>query len=482
MTGAAAVVDASPVLVWLRRDLRLADHSALTAACAIGRPVIPVFILDPQTESLAAAPKWRLGAALGALASKLAARGSRLILRRGDALEVLQQLVAETGAGAVYWSRLYDPQSRARDATVKTALKSAQVEARSFPGHLLFEPWTVATQTGTPFRMFTPMWRAVRGRDVAGPIPEPGRIPAPHTWPAFDRLADWRLGEAMHRGAAVVAGHSAPGEDAGCERLFNFLSDRVDTYKEFRDRPDLDATSGLAEYLSLGEVAVARCWQDGLAALAQGKQGAEAFLRQLAWRDFAHHLMYHNPHILDRNWRSQWDGFPWNTDPDHPHVTGWKQGRTGIRLVDAAMREMHVTGRMHNRARMVVASYLTKHLLTHWRIGQDWFAEHLTDWDPANNAMGWQWVAGPGPDAAPYFRIFNPDTQAKKFDPDGTYVRRWIAEGQRRPPDTALAYFNAVPRAWGLALDDAYPDPVVSLAEGRAAALRAYESTTSTSS
>jgi deoxyribodipyrimidine photo-lyase len=195
----------------------------------------------------------------------------------------------------------------------------------------------------------------------------------------------------------------------------------------------------------------------------------------LVWREFAYHLMYHTPHILSGNWKPDWDAFPWNTDEDHPHVIAWKQGRTGIRFVDAAMREMYVTGRMHNRGRMIVASYLTKHLLSHWKIGLKWFEDCLIDWDPASNAMGWQWAAGSGPDAAPYFRVFNPVTQLDKFDPKGEYVAQWIAEGRRAPSQTALSYFNAIPRQWGLAPDLVYPAPVVAADAGRARALAAYE-------
>jgi deoxyribodipyrimidine photo-lyase len=466
--------DRSPVLVWFRRDLRLADHPALTAACTGDRPVIAVFILDPETQALGAAAKWRLGQGLEAFAGVLAARGSRLILRQGAALAVLRGLIAQTGAGAVFWTRAYDPAAMARDRDVKAALKDDGIEARSYPGHLLFEPWDVATGQGTPFKVFTPMWRAVRGREVAPPLPEPGRIPAPAHWPDSDRVVSWQLGAAVARGAAVLARHSRPGAVAAQERLINFAEQDIGRYTENRDRVDRAATSGLSEYLALGEIGVTRCWHAGMAARAAGNPGAEPFLRQLVWRDFAWHLLFHTPTMATENWRPEWNGFPWRRDPGSAAVQAWQQGRTGVALVDAGLRQMYVTGRMHNRARMVVASYLTKHLLSHWRIGLDWFADCLTDWDPACNALGWQWVAGSGPDAAPYFRVFNPDTQAKKFDPQGIYRRTWIAEGQTRPPDTAASYFDAVPRRWRLDPGAAYPDPVVGLAEGRATALAAY--------
>jgi deoxyribodipyrimidine photo-lyase len=210
--------------------------------------------------------------------------------------------------------------------------------------------------------------------------------------------------------------------------------------------------------------------------MEEGKKGAEGFLQELVWRDFAYHLVYHTPRIVDRNWREDWDAFPWNEDAGRDDVVAWQRGRTGMAIVDAAMRELYVTGRMHNRARMLVASYLTKHLLSHWKIGLDWFEEHLVDWDPASNAMGWQWSAGSGPDATPYFRVFNPETQAEKFDANGTYRRRWVAEISASPPETALSYFEAIPESWDMSPDDPYPErPVVDASEGRKRALAAYE-------
>jgi deoxyribodipyrimidine photo-lyase len=467
--------DRSPTLLWLRRDLRLSDHPALRAACARGGAVIPVFIHDDAVAGLGAAAKWRLGLSLADLEKSLAEHGSRLILRRGPALEVLRDMAAETGAGAVYWSRLYDPQAIARDRAVKEALRDDGLEAKSFAAHLLFEPWTVQTKDGGYYKVYTPFWRAVRDRAVEEPAPAPGNIPAPGTWPSGDRLEEWQMGRTMDRGASIVRPWQRVGEEAAQGRLGWFTGQVIDDYREMRELPAEDGTSRLSQNLALGEISVRRCWHAGLRAHQHGAAGAEPWLQELVWREFAYHLIYHTPRLAEANWRPEWDGFPWNTDGAAPRVRAWKEGRTGIPFVDAAMREMYVTGYMHNRARMVVASYLTKHLLTHWRIGQQWFDSHLTDWDPASNALGWQWSAGSGPDATPYFRVFNPETQLKKFDPDGAYVRRWIAEGQRAPPETALAYFDAVPRRWGLSPTDAYPVPVVGVKEGRARALEAYE-------
>jgi deoxyribodipyrimidine photo-lyase len=468
------VTDQTPIILWFRRDLRLSDHAALSAAAASGRPVIPVFIHDDVVETLGPAPKYRLSLSVASLAKALHDRSSRLILRRGGALAVLRGLIAETGARSVYWTRLYDPQARARDTAVKAALKEDRIEARSFPGHLLFEPWTVETGNGGFYKVFTPMWKAVRGRDVATPLPAPGAIPAPAAWPQSDALDDWQMPAAMNRGRAIVAGHVTVGEAAARDRLAAFIARKVADYPTMRDRPGVDGTSGLSENLTTGEISAATCWHAGWQALHEGRSGAETFLKELVWREFAYHLIHHTPRITSANWRAEWDDFPWNTNAQTPDVQAWQQGRTGVPFVDAAMRQMMITGTMHNRGRMIVASYLTKHLLTHWKVGMDWFADHLTDWDPASNAMGWQWAAGSGPDAAPYFRIFNPVSQLDKFDPGHAYARTWIAEGQTAPPDTALAYFAAIPRVWNLSPDLPYPDPVVGLSEGRERALAAY--------
>jgi deoxyribodipyrimidine photo-lyase len=462
----------TPLILWFRRDLRLADQPMLSEAVASGRPLLPVFVLDPETEALGAAAKWRLGLAVEAFGKALEGIGLRLILRRGPALEVLERLVAETAAGGVWWSRLYDPDAVARDTGVKAALKAAGCEARSFAGHLLHEPWEVETGTGGPYRVFTPYWKSVRGRGVPGPAAAPERAYGVTDWPESQRLEDWQLGAAMNRGAAVVLPFQAVGEAAAGERLRDFLDGPVDGYVAARDVPSVPGTSRLSENLTYGEIGIRTVWHAGLRAREEGSAGADSFLRELAWREFAYHLMHHWPQITTGNWKPEWDDFPWRGD--NPDAERWRRGLTGEPFVDAAMREMYVTGTMHNRARMIAASYLTKHLMTHWKVGLDWFAECLTDWDPASNAMGWQWVAGSGPDAAPYFRVFNPAGQAEKFDPTGAYQRRFVAELAKDPGPEATGYFDAVPRSWGLDPKAAYPEPVVTLAEGRARALAAY--------
>ena len=467
------MADLSPVILWFRRDLRTVDHAALTAAVHSGRPVVPIFVFDALTDAIGAAPKFRLGLSVAALTKDLAKLGLRLILRRGEALAALRELVAQTGAGAVYWSRLYDPEAKSRDIDVKVGLKADGLEVKSFAGHLLFEPWTVETKTGGFYKVFTPMWKTVRGRDLPACLPAQSSVQGPKVWPVSDNLDDWQMGAAMRRGAAVLRPYCTVGQDAAQARLDVFLKDSVGDYRENRDLPSVDGTSRLSENLTYGEISPLMCWHGGWRALHAGKSDAEVFLKELVWREFAYHLAHHTPRIVDTNWKPEWDGFPWN-EADTSEVVAWKQGRTGVPFVDAAMREMYVTGTMHNRGRMIVASYLTKHLMTHWKVGQAWFADCLTDWDPASNAMGWQWAAGSGPDAAPYFRVFNPVTQLDKFDKGHAYAARWIAEGTLMPSDTALSYFDAVPCAWGLSPKDRYPEPVVALDVGRNRALAAY--------
>lgn len=464
-----------PVLWWIRRDLRLSDNPALTAAIANGNPVLPVFVFDEFDETLGAAPALRLESGLEALANRLAQMGQQLCLRRGRAQDVLQKLVQETGARAVHSSKSYLQEEITRDQALARALGAAGCALHWHNTRLMFEPWTVATKSGTPFKVYSPFWRAVRQIPVPAPLAPPARIPAPSVFPKSDTLQDWKLSARMRHSADIVRSGIVAGEEAALTRLEAFMAEPVAAYGANRDFPALPATSNLSDYLALGEISPCMIWAAGQRTMAEGRPGAEPFLKQIIWREFAWHLAYHYPHITRSNWRAGWERFPWS-DEITPAVRAWQQGQTGVDLVDAGMREMWVTGRMHNRVRMIVGSYLTKHLTTHWKIGMDWFADCLIDWDPANNAMGWQWIAGSGPDAAPYFRVFNPDRQREAFDPDQTYVRHWIAEGQSDPPKTATDYFVAQRGAWGHSRHDLRPDPVISLQEGRNRALAAYKS------
>ncbi|MEM6487554.1 MAG: deoxyribodipyrimidine photo-lyase [Pseudomonadota bacterium] len=469
---------ADATILWLRRDLRLDDNPALHAALARGGSVVPVYVLDPLVEAqYGRAPKWRLSRSLASLAARLAERGSRLILRRGDALDTLRALVAETGARGVVWSRQYDPEARDRDAAVKTALKADGVDAQSVNGALLHEPWTVETGSGGFYKVYTPYWKAVRGRDPGAPLAEPGDLAAPDAWPASDTLEAWGLEAGMRGGGAVVARFARVGEAAARARLDVFAADAIARYGADRDRPDMDGTSGLSEHFATGELSPRRAWAVGRAAMERltgaAQASAEVFLQELVWREFSYHLVYHTPRLVHGNWREEWDAFPWRED--NADATRWKRGMTGYPMVDAGMREMYVTGRMHNRVRMLTASLLTKHLMTHWRVGEAWFRDCLIDWDIASNSMGWQWAAGSGPDATPYFRVFNPITQAEKFDKNQDYRNRFLAEGRRDAHQDALAYFDAVPRAWGLDPAQRYPAPVIGHKEGRERALEAYK-------
>ncbi|WP_370207220.1 cryptochrome/photolyase family protein [Pararhodobacter marinus] len=461
----------TPLIVWFRRDLRLDDHPMLAAAAATGRPLIPVFIADRAVTDIGAAARWRYGEAIGSFAARLKDRGTRLILRRGAALPVLLELLNETGAGGVWWTRLYDPLSRDRDSEIKDTLKSKDFEARSFPGHTLVEPWEIETKAGDPYKVYSPFFRALDEKGVAQPCKAPDDLNPPDRWPESEDLADWDLGAAMKRGADIVAKHAIVGEEAARKRMERFLDGPVLDYKDDRDFPAKPAVSGLSENLTYGEIGPRRVWH---AAKVHTGKGGTHFRKELAWRDFAHHLMFHFPHLLESNWREEWDDFPWRQD--NKDAERWRRGMTGEPFVDAGLREMYVTGTMHNRVRMVVASYLTKHLTTHWKIGMDWFADCLIDWDPASNAMGWQWVAGSGPDAAPYFRVFNPETQAEKFDKTEEYRKRFIAELSDDPGEEALDYFKAVPRAWKLDAKADYPERMIALSKGREAALEAYDS------
>lgn len=461
-----------PILMWFRRDLRLRDHEALTAAAKTGKPIVPVFLCDELVESLGAAPKWRLGLGVAAFSKTLSEIGSKLILRRGPALEALRSLVAETGADVVYWSRAYDTDAIERDTGLKAGLIADGIDAQSFSGHLLYQPWEVKNKSGLHFKVYSPFWRSVSSSIVISEALKPVTcLNTPSTWPQSDDLDSWKLGGAMKRGAAVVAPHVCVGETAALDRLHTFIEQSSNTYKAKRDFPGGEHTSRLSENLTYGEISPRTVWHAGRAALENGAQGAEHFLKELVWREFAYHLMFHFRPLATANWKADWAQFPWQADG--PDAERWRRGQTGVDFVDAGMRELYVTGTMHNRVRMIAASYLTKHLLTDWRVGRKWFEECLIDWDPASNAMGWQWVAGCGPDAAPYFRIFNPETQGEKFDADATYRNRFL-DVQRS--EVAASFFDAVPESWNLTTSTKRPKPLISLADGRNRALSALES------
>ncbi|WP_460772674.1 cryptochrome/photolyase family protein [Microbacterium sp. GXF7504] len=439
----------STTLVWFRDDLRLADNPALHAALERDEPVVCLYVLDevsPGFRPLGGAARWWLHHSLASLGERLRERGSVLLLRRGAASEVVPQVVRETGATAVAWNRRYGAAERDVDRALKDGLRRDGVEVRSFAGSLLFEPWTVHTGANTPFAVFTPFWRrCLHLPPPRHPLPEPDRIPGPAQAPASDDLADWGLLPAHPDWAGGLRETWEPGEPAAQARLREFLARDADAYETARDEPAAGATSLLSPRLRWGELSPYTVWHAALDADADTGR----FLSELGWREFAWHVFFHHPDLATRNLHAEYDAFPWPPH-DEDRMRAWRRGRTGYPFVDAGMRELWHTGHMHNRVRMVVASFLVKNLLIDWRRGEEWFWDTLVDADAASNAFNWQWVAGSGADAAPYFRVFNPELQRAKFDPQGLYCARWAPDAADIPP-------------------------IVDLAVSRNAALRAYE-------
>lgn len=462
-------------IVWFRRDLRLADQEALHAALARGGTVVPVFIWAPDEEAPwapGAASRWWLHESLRAFDASLRALGSQLVIRRGPSLDALRRLINETGASAVYWNRLYEPAAIERDRVVKATLRADGVEAKSFNSALLHEPWTILTQQGKPYQVFTPFYRACQALDAPStPRPPPAHLP---TIPSIPSVAinDLGLLPSIHWYDGMAATWQ-PGEDGAVERLAGFRP-RAPHYKSDRDRPDLESTSRLSPHLHFGEISPRQVWWSIRKAHPGGS--AEPYLRQLIWREFAHHLLYHFPHTPTEPLRPEFKRFPWEDNPQF--LKAWQKGRTGYPIVDAGMRELWRTGWMHNRVRMIVASFLVKDLLIPWQAGAAWFWDTLVDANLANNTLGWQWTAGCGADAAPYFRIFNPILQGEKFDPDGAYVKKWVPELAALPAGLVHRVMEADRRVLsdaGVELGVHYPKPLVDHGVARDAALSAYD-------
>ena len=478
-------MEARPVIVWFRQDLRIDDHAALTAAASAGTAVIPVYIWSPGEAGAwasGAASRWWLRRSLSALSDELDRLGSPLIVRSGDALDALLDIQRATGADRVVWNELYEPAARRRDDLVKQELAAAGVAVETFQANLLFEPQAIRTKSGGPFKVFTPFWEACLAvRDRVGPVDAPGQLKAPEARLVTTPLESLELGG--DDGSSGMSDTWTPGARGAAQRLEAFAAGPWSSYREDRDRPDIEGVSRLSPHLHFGEISVRRVWEvvseriRKTRAKAARKNG-DAYLRQLGWREFAHHLLFHFPHTTDKPLRPEFEDFEWRVD--RKGLDAWKQGRTGYPIVDAGMRELHHTGWIHNRVRLVVASFLVKDLLIHWREGAKWFWQTLVDADLANNTLGWQWTAGCGADAAPFFRIFNPVLQGKKFDPDGTYVRRWV-------PELETLDAKWIHKPWeapedelskaGIRLGDDYPKPIVDHGFARQRALEALERT-----
>ncbi|MDF3074573.1 MAG: deoxyribodipyrimidine photolyase [Alphaproteobacteria bacterium] len=476
---------APPNLLWFRQDLRLTDNPALRAAAAAG-PVIPVYILDdvsPGSWTMGGASRWWLHHSLAALDKALREKGSRLVLRRGNAADEIEKLVRETGAASVFWNRCYEPYAVKRDRDLKASLKAQGVAAASFNAALLFEPHEIVNRSGDPFKVFSSFWRACRAHgDPPAPIAAPMTIPVPADWPHSNALPDLQLLPTRPDWAGGLRKNWTPGESGALTRLRDFVHETIEDYAGARDVPGLQATSRLSPHLHFGEIGPRQIFHAVRFALQEMRSAAlaksgEKFLAELGWREFCHSLLFHNAMLPDGNLRPEFDRFPWQKSG--ANLRAWQRGLTGYPIVDAGMRQLWQTGWMHNRVRMVTASFLVKHLLLDWRQGEEWFWDTLVDADLANNAAGWQWVAGSGADASPFFRIFNPVLQGEKFDSSGVYVRIWVPELARLPDRLVHRPWEASPAALadaGVVLGTNYPYPVIEHDHARQRALRAFQS------
>jgi deoxyribodipyrimidine photo-lyase len=472
-----------PCIVWFRDDLRLSDHPALHAAASTGRPVICLYVFDEpgrpaDTRSPGGAARWWLAQSLRALQQRVNAVGASLVLRKGPAARVIVELARVTGAGAVFWNEIAQAPHQLKAREVAAALSEIGVTSQSFPGDLLASPTDIRSKEGRGLRVFTPFWRRVQALgDPPKPLPAPDMLrPGPDL--ASDTLENWRLEPSQPDWAGGLRDTWVAGELPAQKRLEGFLRARVAGYANGRDRPGHDGTSGLSPHLRFGEISPRQVWHAAHFALAERpalSSDIDKFLSELGWREFCRHLLFDVPDLSTRNLQPSFDAFPWSYDG--AALLAWQRGETGYPIVDAGMRELWHTGVMHNRVRMVVASFLVKHLLIDWREGEKWFWDTLVDADPGSNPANWQWVAGSGADAAPYFRVFNPILQGEKFDPDGVYVRRWVPELAPLPTSLIHRPWSAAPlelKVAGVDLGKTYPEPIIDHSRGRKRALDAY--------
>jgi deoxyribodipyrimidine photo-lyase len=480
----------SPVILWFRDDLRLADNPALVAAAQTGSPLLAVYVLDDQSEGLrrpGAASRWWLHGSLASLQSDVERMGGSLLLFKGEARQIIPGLARAVNAQGVFWNRRYDAPERVLDASIKDGLKAAGIQAKSFNSHLLNEPWEVKSKAGTPMKVFTPYWRAARERgEPAAPIPAPDALsfapfsPLPALTPVT--LDDLGLKPVKPDWAQEMAGLWQPGETGAAASLAVFLSAHSRNYADNRNRPDMTSTSRLSPHLRFGEISPRQIWHAAQSAQQAGASAArehdlDKFLAEIGWREFSYHLLDQFPRLASENFQARFNAFPWMNNPTG--LKAWQKGQTGYPIVDAGMRQLWRTGWMHNRVRMITASFLIKHLMVDWRQGEAWFWDTLVDADPASNAASWQWVAGSGADAAPYYRIFAPVVQGEKFDPNGDYVRRYVPELAKLPNSVIHQPWAAphpVLSQAGITLGIDYPHPVVDHSAARQRALAAFKS------
>ncbi len=467
-------------IIWIRNDLRFQDNPALAIAAEAG-DILPVFIWDIESHGA-----WAPGAAsrvwlhhgLNTFRKALAKSNVPFVIREGDSVQELRKLVVATGADQVVWNRRYEPALRATDERVKQVLADDGVEVQDYPGNLLFEPWTVETKAGDPYKVFTPFWRTcLDGKEPLPPFAVPEKMRAFENVPASLSVDDLDLlphGEGEW--ARSLIRHWEVGERAAWDRFQEFLNDAVAEYDEDRDLPGIDGTSLMSPYLQFGEISVRRMWTAVRALSPKSdyhQKSIDRYLAELGWREFAHHLLYHFPDTTDQPLRKEFEEFPWSNDL--VELEHWQQGKTGYPIVDAGMRQLWREGWMHNRVRMIVASFLTKDLLIPWQIGARWFWDTLVDANLANNTLGWQWTAGCGADAAPYFRIFNPVTQGQRYDPDGSYVREYVPElKELEGVEVHEPWLRTAPALF-VNGDGQYPDPMVEHSLARNRALMAYD-------